>query len=143
MNDIAGRDFFDANILVYAIDQSEPEKQIRSRALLTDAIENHTGVVSAQVLGEFFTISTSPRRVQTPLTRDEAALVIEQVSVLPVVELNLTLVRRAVSTSRRYQISYWDGLIIAAAERAGCTQLITEDLNAGQSYNGIVAINPF
>ena len=140
---MAGRDFFDANILVYAVDQREPEKQIRSRALLTDAIENHTGVVSAQVLGEFFTISTSPRHVQTPLTRDEAALVIEQVSVLPVVELNLTLVRRAVSTSRRYQISYWDGLIIAAAERAGCTRLITEDLNAGQSYNGVVTTNPF
>jgi predicted nucleic acid-binding protein len=69
--------------------------------------------------------------------------VIERLSVLPVVPLDLPLVQRAVSTCQRYQISYWDGLIIAAAERADCTRIFSEDLNAGQSYNGIPLVNPF
>lgn len=137
------RDFFDTNVLVYAISDNEPEKQAQARVLLTAAIENNTGTISAQVLGEFFTISISPRRVQPPLTPAEARSVIEQVSVLSVVALDLELVRRAVHTSQRYQISYWDSLIIAAAERAGCARVFTEDLNSGQTYHGIVAINPF
>ncbi len=140
---LTARDFFDTNVLVYAISDNEAEKQAQARVLLTEAIENNTGTISAQVLGEFFTISISPRRVQPPLTPAEARLVIEQVSVLPVVALDLELVRRAVNTSQRYQISYWDGLIIAAAERAGCARVFTEDLNNGQTYHGIVAINPF
>lgn len=59
---LATRDFFDTNVLVYAISDNEPEKQARARVLLTEAIENNTGTISAQVLGEFFTISTSPLR---------------------------------------------------------------------------------
>ena len=135
------RDFFDANILVYAYDPRDPVKQAVAQRLLAGAIANDTGALSAQVLGEFFTVST--RRVVPPLSIGEAAHVIERVSVLPVVALDLPLVRRAVSTCQRYQISYWDALIIAAAERAGCTRIFSEDLNAGQSYNGIPLVNPF
>ena len=140
---MADRDFFDTNILIYAVGADEPDKQNRARELLTAAIENDTGVISAQVLGEFFVISTSSRRVERPLTPTEARLIVEQVSVLTVVGLDLAMVRRALDTRARYQISYWDGLIIAAAERAGCTRILSEDLNAGQDYNGIVMVNPF
>ena len=135
------RDFFDANILVYAYDPRDLVKQAVAQRLLADAIANDTGALSAQVLGEFFTVST--RRVVPPLSMGEAAQVIERVSVLPVVALDLPLVRRAVETCGRYQISYWDGLIVAAAERADCTRIVTEDLNAGQEYNGVVVVNPF
>lgn len=137
----ASRDFLDANILVYAHDPSDQRKQAVAQNLLTDAIANDTGALSAQVLGEFF--NTATRRLPNRLSVEEAMQVIEQVSVLPVVALDLELVRRAVSTSQRYQISYWDGLIIAAAERAGCARVFTEDLNDGQAYYGVVAINPF
>ena len=137
------RDFFDTNILIYAHSRQDPAKMGRALDLLTNALEHGTGVLSAQVLGEFFTISTSPRRVQQPLTREEAIEVIYQVSVLTVVSLDLPLVRRGLATCQRYQISYWDGLIVAAAERAGCTRVFTEDLNDGQTYHGVVAINPF
>lgn len=140
---MADRDFFDSNVLIYAISANEPDKQSQAKNLLTDAIETATGVISAQVLGEFFTVSTSPRRVQNPLTIAEAKLVIEQVSILHVVTLDLSMVRRAVETCGRYQISYWDALIISAAERSGCTRIVTEDLNAGQEYNGIPIVNPF
>ena len=135
------RDFFDANILVYAHDPRDQMKQAVAQSLLADAFANDTGALSAQVLGEFF--NTATRRLPNRLSVEEAMQVIEQVSVLPVVALDLELVRRAVTTSQRYQISYWDGLIIAAADRAGCTRVFTEDLNDGQAYHGVVAINPF
>ena len=140
---MADRDFFDTNVLVYAVDQRDPEKQARSRALLTEAIENNTGALSTQVLSEFFTVSTSRRRVPQPLSPTDARLIVEQVSVMPVIAVDLSMVRRAIDTSQRYGIAYWDGLIIAAAERAGCARLFSEDLNAGQSYNGVLAVNPF
>ena len=135
------RDFLDANVLVYAHDPRDPAKQAVAQRLLADAIANDTGALSAQVLGEFFNVAT--RRVVPPLSIEEAAQAIERVSVLPVVALDLPLVQRAVSTCQRYQISYWDALIIAAAERADCTRIFSEDLNAGQLYHGIPLVNPF
>ena len=135
------RDFFDTNILVYAADRSEPEKQSQARRLLKTAIENETGAVSVQVLGEFFNVVT--RRIPNPLSVEEAEEVINQVAVLPVVELDWSLVRRAIDTHKEYGISYWDSLIVAAAERAGCTRIISEDLNSGQPYHGIAVVDPF
>ena len=139
--DMADRKFFDTNILIYASDRSEPEKQARARRLLKNAIENETGVVSTQVLSEFLTVVT--RRIQQPLSIEEAEHVIEQIAILPVVGVDLALVRQAIGTCRRYRIAYWDSLIIAAAERAGCTRIVSEDLNPGQSYHGLVVVNPF
>ncbi len=139
--DMAGREFFDTNILIYASDRSEPEKQSQARRLLKHAIENETGVVSAQVLSEFFTVVT--RRIQEPLSIEEAEQVIEQLSILPVVDVDMMLVRQAIGTCRRYRISYWDALIVAAAEKAGCTRIVSEDLNPGQTYHNIAVVNPF
>lgn len=139
--DMADREFFDTNILIYASDHREPEKQSQARRLLKSAIENDTGVVSAQVLSEFFTVVT--RRIRQPLSIEEAEHVIEQLAILPVVAVDVALVRQAIGICRRYQISYWDALIVAAAEKAGCTRIISEDLNPGQSYHGIAVIDPF
>lgn len=140
-SDTISRDFFDTNILVYASDDSEPDKQPLTIELVESAVENSSGVVSAQVLGEFFNSVT--RRIRRPLSMDEAELLIEKYSVMSVVELDLDLVKRAVVTCGQYQVSYWDALIIAAAERAGCARIISEDLNPGQSYHGVVVVNPF
>ena len=135
------RDFLDTNILVYMYDRRDPEKQARAFEVTGNAIANGTGVVSAQVLGEFF--NTVTRRVPNPISAEVAEDAISLFARMLVVELDLALVRRAVATCRRYQISYWDGLIIAAAERAGCDRIISEDLNDGQVYHGIVVENPF
>lgn len=135
------RDFFDTNILIYAADRSEPEKQFQARRLLNSAMENETGALSAQVLGEFFSVVT--RRIPNPLSVEEAEAIIHRTAVLPVVELDWPLVRRAIDTHKKYGISYWDSLIVAAAEKAGCTQIISEDLNSGQSYHGITVVDPF
>lgn len=138
---MADREFFDTNILIYASDRSEPEKQSQARRLLKHAIENETGVVSAQVLGEFFMVVT--RRIQEPLTIEETEQVIEQLAILSVVDIDVALVRQAIGTCRRYRISYWDALIVAAAERAGCTRILSEDLNPGQIYHNVAVVNPF
>ena len=138
---MANRDFFDTNILIYTVDRSEPEKQSRARRLLTAALENETGAISVQVLGEFFNVAT--RRIPDPLSAEKAEEAIQRMAVLPVVELDWLLVRRAIDTHKEYGISYWDSLIVAAAEKAGCTRIISEDLNSGQSYHGIAVVDPF
>ena len=70
-------------------------------------------------------------------------LIIDILTVLPVAEIDLPLVRRAIGTQKDYGISYWDSLIVATAEREGCKKILTEDLNHGQRYNGVIAENPF
>ena len=135
------RDFLDSNILVYAYDRDQPQKQALAQTLLISGIENETSVVSSQVLSEFFTVAT--RRIPAPLSIDQAEEIINLVGALPVVELDFSLVCRAISTHRQYGISYRDSLIVAAAERARCSRIISEDMNTGQSYHGIVAVNPF
>ena len=135
------RQFIDTNILVYAYDSADPAKQEHARQILRNGIAAETAVLSAQVLGEFFTVVTS--RIHIPLTAEEAEKVLDILSVLPVVEIDLRLVRRATGIHRLYGINYWDSLIVAAAQRAGCTQILTEDLNTGQSYQDILAVNPF
>lgn len=135
------RDFLDTNILVYMYDQRDPGKQARAFEVTGNAIANGTGVVSAQVLGEFF--NTVTMRIPNPISVEVAEDAISLFAKMPVVELDLALVRRAVTTCRRYQISYWDSLIIVAAERAGCARIISEDLNDGQVYHGIVVESPF
>ena len=138
---MADRDFFDTNILIYAADRSEPRKQSQARRLLKNAIENETGAVSVQVLGEFFNVVT--RRIPNPLSVEEAEEAINRVAVLPVVEIDWALVQRAINTHKEYGITYWDSLIVAAAERASCTRIVSEDLNSGQSYHGMVVADPF
>jgi len=133
--------FLDTNILVYAYDEHEPEKQIRAQTLLRKAIQEESAVLSVQVLGEFFVVVT--RRIKEPLSASDAEKIIDTLSILLVAEIDLTLVKRAIATQTRYRISYWDSLIVAAAERAGCSTILSEDLNHGQKYNGVLVENPF
>lgn len=135
------RDFVDTNILVYAYNTHDAEKQRRAQEVIRRGIEAENVVLSVQVLGEFFTVVT--KRIPNPLSIEEAEDVLNAVSILPIVEINRRMVRRAIGIHRRYGITYWDSLIVAAAERAGCTQILSEDLNSGQSYDGIIVVNPF
>ena len=135
------RDFFDTNILVYMYDRRDPAKQARAFKVTGEAITNGSGVISVQVLGEFFNTVTG--RIPNPMSIEAAEDAISIFATMPVVALDLVLVRRAVATCNRYQVSYWDALIIAAAERAGCARIISEDLNPGQLYHGIAVVSPF
>ncbi len=140
-NSMSDKIFLDSNILVYAYDRHDPQKQAKAQAVLKLGIEEETVVLSSQVLGEFFVVVT--RRIKEPMSADEAEKIIGILSVLPVVEIDLLLVKRAINTHKKYGISYWDSLIVSAAERTRCVILLSEDLNHGQKYNGILVENPF
>ena len=82
-------------------------------------------------------------RIPVPLTAEEAEEALGILSVLPVIEIDIRLVLQATGIHRHYGINYWDSLIVAEAQKAGCSQILTEDLNTGQSYQDILAVNPF
>ena len=135
------RTFIDTNILVYAYDIDEPIKQARAQEILKQGIEGETAVLSVQVIGEFFTVVT--KRIPNPLSAQEAEQVLDLLSILPVIDLDFRMVRHAIEIHRQHGIAYWDALIVAAAHRAECTQILTEDLNTGQPYEGVTVVNPF
>jgi predicted nucleic acid-binding protein len=133
------RAFVDTNVLVYAVDTSEPTKQARAHELLRSRPESL--VISAQVLGEFYVTVT--RKLASPLPEREAAAAVDRLSGLPTVAVDAALARAAVGVSRDSQISYWDGLIVAAARSGGCELLLSEDLSHGQVIAGVLVENPF
>ena len=135
------RSFLDTNILVYAYDVREPIKQAQAREILKQGIEDETAVLSVQVIGEFFTVVT--RRIPNPLSVEEAEEVLNLLSILPIIDLDFRMVRHAIEIHRQHGIAYWDALIVAAAHRAECTHILTEDLSTGQAYEGVVVVNPF
>ena len=136
-----GADFIDTNIIVYAYDNHFPDKQQRAREIIISAVRSGNGVLSTQVLGEFFTVVT--RKIKMPLSVRNTRSIIKYMGNMRVQEIDLLIVERALDTLEQYKISYWDSLIIAAAERAQCKRILSEDLNAGQKYHGIEIINPF
>lgn len=133
--------FLDTNVLVYAFDRRDPRKQRLAQALLAAAVETGNGAVSTQVLGEFFRVVTA--KIPCPLTVDEARGVVNELAVLPVVEDSVRTVNRAIDAVEEHGLAYWDGLIVAAAEQAGCRVILSEDFAAGRPYLGVEARDPF
>jgi predicted nucleic acid-binding protein len=137
---MTARSFVDTNVWVYAIGRGEPDKRARARALLASGDELDL-VVSAQVLGEFFVTVT--RKLTPPVPRDRAVRIVDRMSQLPVIPLDARLVSAAIAGSREWGISYWDALIVAAAEAGGCDRILTEDLADGATYGSVRVENPF
>ena len=133
--------FFDTNILVYAYDTYDPVKQKIAKDLILENIRNGQGWLSIQVFGEFFNVVT--KQIPEPLTSDQARDAISYLSILNITEMDMKLVLRAIETHQKYGTTYWDSMIVAAAERANCSRLLSEDFNAFQMYHGIIADNPF
>ena len=134
------RSFVDTNVWVYAVDGSDPAKQAQARAILEPTPEKDV-VVSAQVLGEFFVVVTGKLAQSVP--EPDARAMVERMASLPVVAIDSALVSAAISGSRTWQVAYWDALIIAAAETAGCRRLFSEDLADGRTYGSVTVTNPF
>ena len=138
---MSARVFFDTNVLVYAYDRGNRAKQSAAQRLIEQHLHAETGCLSAQVLSEFYVTVT--RQLPRPLASEAAAAIVHLFSRMPVTEIDVALVHRAMDAQRRHVISYWDALIVAAAERAGCSRILSEDLGAGQTYLGIPVIDPF
>ena len=136
-----GRTFVDTNVLLYAHDASETEKQPIARALLERLWADRSGVVSTQVLQEFYVVAT--RKFQPPMRRPEARELVALYATWPVVQVDTALIFDAAVLEDRFQLSFWDALIIEAARRAGATRLVSEDLQDGRLIAGIAIENPF
>lgn len=137
---MSARAFLDTNVLVYAMDHAEPEKQGIARRLLA-AAEPGELVISTQVLGEFYVVVT--RKLDRPLPAADAAEAVDQLAKLPTVATDAELVKSGIAVSRRAQLSFWDGLIIAAATLGGCDRVLTEDLSHGSLLESVRVENPF
>lgn len=136
---IAPRTFVDTNVLVYRLDVGEPIKRARAREVI-DQLAGRM-VISTQVLGEFFVTIT--RKMQPATPAGLAADMVADLSRQPVVRTDAQLVRAAIETSQRSQISYWDALIVEAAVTGGCSRILTEDLGAGSVIRGVEIVDPF
>ncbi|MGF1531804.1 MAG: PIN domain-containing protein [Puniceicoccaceae bacterium] len=131
--------FFDTNILIYAVDGSEAGTGKKAAALRL--IEREEFGLSAQVLQEFYVTVTG--KLKQPLSPERALALIERFEKFPLAAVDASLVVLGIRNSLRFQISYWDGAILAAAERLGARIVYSEDLNHGQFYGRLTVINPF
>jgi len=133
------RAFVDTNVLVHLYDAGDRAKRARARALLLD--DSLDLVISAQVLNEFFVTVT--RKITSPLSVEAAASAVGTLGELEVVPITRNLVLDAVATGAQHQLSHWHALIVEAAARSGCEQLLTEDLATGATLAGVTITNPF
>lgn len=129
----------DTNVLVYAAmgRYSAPAKYKRARTVMAET----DFAVSGQILQEFFVTVT--RKSDKPLSYEKAMEWLEDLRDRPCISIDLELVKRGAEIAQRFQTSYWDGAVLAAAEQIGAPFVYSEDLNHGQSYGSVRVINPF
>ncbi len=131
--------FIDTNIFVSCVDKAELGKQKQARRIVTDLVESSLAVTSAQVMQEFYV--TLSRKLKLEEIKAKRLM-----SLLRNIEISMVdekTVLSAIDSSILNQISFWDGLIISAAEKAKCDYLYTEDLNDAQIIQGVKIVNPF
>ena len=132
--------FVDSNVFIYSVDKAVSAKQKKARGIVADVFADGSAYrVSSQVLAEFSSVAVRKLGMATPIL---LALLAEMGKIAHVA-IDNALVSRAVEIQGIYGIQYYDAQIVAAAERLGCDSILTEDLNDGQMYCGITALNPF
>src|SRR5579875_1023602 len=135
-------DFIDSNVIVYLLDERDPEKRATAERLIYPALDTGDAQISFQVVQE--TLNVITRKLQTPVTPPDAQRFLNDV-LLPLWRImpSQALYQSALDLHARYQFSFYDSLIIAAALAAGCTRLYSEDLQHGQRIEGLIIQNPF
>ncbi len=133
--------FVDSNILVYAHDADSGSKHARAKQCIAQLWDNGTGYLSTQVLQEFYVNVT--RKIKKPLRPSEARAIIRDFGLWVRSFLTPATVVRASEISETWRISFWDGMILAAAEQDGVTELLSEDISHGQTIAGVKVRNPF
>ena len=131
--------FIDTNVLIYFVDGRNQAKQSIARTVIADAIGNPEYVMSLQVLNEFANVSLK----KLGMTEDEVRQYIEAFQRMRIVFQQSGWTVRALEIRKQYGLQFYDSLLLAAAEASGCDEFWTEDLNDGQTYCGIKAVNPF
>ncbi|MBN1675913.1 MAG: PIN domain-containing protein [Kiritimatiellae bacterium] len=135
----AGRTFLDTNVLVYSADRHAPAKQQRTRDLLRVLAKRGAGVISTQVLQEFYVVATKKLGIDPVLAKN----MLNTFGAMERVLVDFDLIKEAVDCSILEPLSFWDALIVVSAEKANCREIWTEDLNDGQVIRGVRIRNPF
>ena len=132
--------FVDTNLLLYAVGTAEDEGRKRDTA--REILDSTDLALSVQVLQEFYVQATRASRPD-PLSHEQATALVEAWLRYPVVDISVDLLRHALATRLRWQISPWDATIVEAARAAGCSVLLSEDLQDGMNFAGVRIVNPF
>jgi predicted nucleic acid-binding protein len=133
------RSFLDTNVLLYADDAKAPLKQAAAIALIEQHLRLRTGVVSVQVLQEYFAAALRKVHLDTELAKRKTTIYAR----LHVVEPRVSSVLGAIDIQRIHRLSFWDACILQSAKEAGCSVLLTEDMHRGQVIEGVRIVNPF
>lgn len=133
--------FVDTNILVYAEDVDAKAKNDIARELILQLWDDGDGVLSIQVLQEFYVTVT--RKVKKPLSNAKAFAIVEEYLAWKIVDNTARLLTSAIELHQKAKISFWDAMVVVAAVESGCDRLYTEDLNHGQRFDSVLIVNPF
>ena len=136
---MSARSFFDTNVLIYADDKSAPSKQKRAIDLVAEHRRTGTGVVSMQVLQEYFVTATRKLGVEVSVARRKVELLAE----FNVASPDVADILGAIDLQRLHGFSFWDALILRAAIQSGCSVLLTEDFQESREVDGVRIVNPF
>jgi predicted nucleic acid-binding protein len=137
---MSDKTFIDTNVLIYAHDIDADAKHKIAKGVLQELWSERTGVLSAQVLQEFYVNVT--RKIPSPLSKDLARLVVSSYAIW-CLETNPTEILAAFRIEDESRIGFWDALIVSSAAKSGADRILSEDLNAGQRIAGILVVNPF
>ena len=136
---MSDRSFFDTYVLVYTDDKAMPAKQRRAIELIAEHRRAGTGVLSSQVLQEYFVTVTRKLQVDAKIARRKVELLAEFDLVIP----DLDDILAAIDLHRLHGFSFWDALVLRAAKQSACVVLYSEDLQPGRVIDGVQIVNPF
>ncbi|MDA8064442.1 MAG: PIN domain-containing protein [Thermaerobacter sp.] len=134
-------EFCDTNIVIYAYDVTAADKHLAAKELLSRLWRKGNGAVSVQVLQELFVTLT--RKLPLPLPWEKARGIVADLASWHTVAPDGPSVLAAIDLAAQHHLSFWDAMIVTAAQKAGADVLWTEDLNAGQNFGGVAVSNPF
>jgi len=136
---MSDRVFVDTNVFVYADDRSARTKRVRARTVLSELIRAKRAVVSTQVMQEYFAAAIK----KLGLSPERARIRVERLNRLDVVLIRPELILGAIDLCRLHALSFWDALVVRSASAAGCGRLLSEDMQDGQTIDGVRIENPF
>jgi predicted nucleic acid-binding protein len=136
---MARRSFLDTNVLIYSVDGADSAKQGAALGVIERHARGKTGVISTQVLQEFYSAATRKLGIE-PL---EARRIVRDFRIFDIVQVTPEIIEEGIDCSILNTISFWDGLIVVSASTARCSEILSEDLADGQTIQGVSVRNPF
>ena len=131
--------FLDTNVLVYSVDKNDPVRHATARKIVLSAVSGRDFLISAQVLNEFSNIAL----LKLKMSVEETRKLVSFFSHMNVVSIDRRWTDKALTVKKSYGTQFFDSLLLVAAEENGCGEILTEDLNDGQMYGSVKAVNPF